>query len=275
MTWSDTHAPIRPRAPGFVFGDDIPRFWLLGSPTATHLLNGINLLFPLGERFFVRSVRHYQDRIDDPQLRADIRGFMAQEVRHGLEHERYFERLRAQGYDIDRFLEIYAAIAFGIVERVSPAALNLAITAALEHFTAALAERAFTTDFFDHAHPVMAELLRWHAAEEIEHKSVAFDVLASVAPGWPLRAAGIAVGAGMLAAFWIAAVQMLLAQDRRAGRLVREPELPPQDPDEALPRVLGRALVAYLRPGFHPREHADRALADAFFARWSRRAQAA
>lgn len=277
-----THAPkgpsskIKVRAPDFEFGPDVPRYWLFGSPRATHLVNGLNLLFPLGERFFVRSVRHYQGRIDDPQLRADIRGFMAQEVRHGLEHEHFFDRLRAQGYEIDRFLERYDAIAFGRIERLSPPALRLAVTAALEHFTAVLAERALTENVLDHAHPVMAELLRWHAAEEIEHKAVAFDVLAHVAPSWLLRAAGITMGGAMLTSFWIAAIHMLMEQDRAAGRLVPEPDVAVlRERRGKLPGVLARAMLGYLRPGFHPNDHADRALAERFFVGWSRAAKAA
>jgi predicted metal-dependent hydrolase len=281
-TVESTHAPkgpttkIKVRAPAFEFGPDVPRYWLFGSPRATHMVNGLNLLFPLGERFFVRSVRHYQGRIDDPQLRADIRGFMAQEVRHGLEHEHFFDRLRAQGYEIDAFLQRYDEIAFGQIERRLPPQLRLAVTAALEHFTAVLAERALTDQLLDHAHPEMAELLRWHAAEEIEHKAVAFDVLSHVAPSWLLRAAGITMGGAMLTSFWLSAIRMLMEQDRAAGRLVPEPDFAAlREHRGELPGVLGRAMIGYLRPGFHPNDHADRALADRFFAAWERSAKTA
>ncbi|MFI5299648.1 MAG: metal-dependent hydrolase [Polyangiales bacterium] len=275
-TSKSVRTSIKVRAPEFEFGPDVPRYWLFGSPRATHLVNGLNLLFPLGERFFVRSVRHYQARIDDPQLRADIRGFMAQEVRHGLEHEHFFDRLRAQGYEIDAFLKRYEEIAFGQIERLSPPALRLAVTAALEHYTAVLAERALTENVLDHAHPEMAELLRWHAAEEIEHKAVAFDVLATVAPSWLLRAAGITLGGAMLGTFWIAAIRMLVEQDRAAGRLVPEPDFQQlRERRGELPGVLSRAMLRYLKPGFHPNDHADRALAAKFFAGWSRSVKAA
>ena len=79
---------------GFAFEDaDVPRWWLHDNAVAKHLSNGISLLFPAGERFFIRSVKHYLDRIEDPELKARVRGFFGQEGRHGHEHQRAFRIL--------------------------------------------------------------------------------------------------------------------------------------------------------------------------------------
>src|SRR6478609_3457447 len=85
----------------------VPRAWMAGNPTATAISNGVNMLFPHGERFFVRSVKHFLDRIDDPVLRADIKGFFGQEGRHAHAHDEFNEILRQQGLEIDRFLTSY------------------------------------------------------------------------------------------------------------------------------------------------------------------------
>ena len=53
----------------------IPRHWWGGDPFKSHFLNALSSTFPFGEAFFVRSVRYYADRIDDPALVADIRAF--------------------------------------------------------------------------------------------------------------------------------------------------------------------------------------------------------
>ena len=50
----------------------------------------------------------------------------------------------------------------------------------MEPITAVLAENALSEDTLDAVHPHMRELLRWHASEEIEHKAVAFDILAAL-----------------------------------------------------------------------------------------------
>src|SRR5438067_763887 len=101
--------PITPRKPTFGFAD-LPRHWFAGLAIPTHMVNGVNLLFPAGERFFVRAVYHYLDRIADPDLRAAIRGFGGQEGRHAKAHEEYFATLRVQGYEIDGFLRRYVAL---------------------------------------------------------------------------------------------------------------------------------------------------------------------
>src|SRR5580765_8138654 len=88
----------------------IPRAWLGGSQVATAISNGVNLLFPHGERFFVRSVKHFLPQIDDPELRAQIKGFFGQEGRHASAHDDFNDVLRAQGYEIDRFLGSYKRI---------------------------------------------------------------------------------------------------------------------------------------------------------------------
>jgi len=65
---------------------DVPRHWLAGNPAATAISNAVNLLFPHGERFFVRSVHHYLDQITDPTLRAQVMAFFKQEGHHARHH---------------------------------------------------------------------------------------------------------------------------------------------------------------------------------------------
>ena len=243
----------------------------------THIANGVNLLFPHGERFFVRSVRHYLDRIDDETLRAEVRAFFGQEGRHAHAHEEYFDALRAQGYDIDPFLRTYQKI-FDWLERIHPPAFRLAVTVALEHYTAILAEGAFVERAFEqNVHPTMARLLRWHAAEEIEHKAVAFDVLARIAPGYPLRMTGMALATLGLGIFWIAATGTLLAQDMRAGRALRSHDVRVM---QARERSIGRdvflrGLKEYARPDFHPHDRDNSDLATAFLSTLERDAPVA
>jgi predicted metal-dependent hydrolase len=180
----------------------VPRRWLAGSAAATAVSNGVNLLFPHGERFFVRSVKHYLDRIEDPELRAQIKGFFGQEGRHAREHDRWSAILRQQGFEIDRFLASYEAITRWIEARTPPA-LRLAVTAACEHFTAILAEGALRGPVLDAAAPEMRALLAWHAAEEIEHKAVAYDVLQQIDPSYRLRVLGLAMATVLLGGFWL------------------------------------------------------------------------
>lgn len=259
------------RKPRFSFAD-VPRHWLAQSAVHTHLANGLNLLFPLGERFFIRSVRKHLDAVkDDPALAERVRAFIAQEVRHGMEHERFFEALEAQGYDVREFLAWYEHAAFevlaGIGNRIHPE-FDLAVTVALEHFTAMFAERALTEDILAQiAHPAMRDLLLWHACEEIEHKSVAFDVLAKVSPGYALRMGGLAMATFGLVYFWIRGTSMLLRQEKGLSwRAVIGELVATRDKNALTNGEMLRSFRDYLRRDFHPSQHANEPLAEAWLA---------
>lgn len=60
---------------GLDFGldGDIPRYWLDGHPFKTRFVDALSMTFPIGEPFFISSVRRYRDQITDPeQLAADV-----------------------------------------------------------------------------------------------------------------------------------------------------------------------------------------------------------
>jgi predicted metal-dependent hydrolase len=243
----------------------VPKRWVGGSAVATAISNGINLLFPHGERFFVRSVNAFFDRITDPELRAQVKAFYKQEGHHASAHDDFNDVLRAQGYEIDRFLAFYHTVGRWIEDHL-PAKLNLAGTAAAEHFTAILADGAFTKGVLDTLDPRMQRLLGWHAAEEIEHKSVAFDVLRAVSPSYVLRMGGLAYAAIMLGGLWFTATTILLRQDgigwRAALRELREI----RDRDPVVRRVFVAGIRQYMRRDFHPSDNANEHVAAAWFA---------
>ena len=258
--------PIVPRDFDVDF-KQVPRHWMSGSPTATAVANGVNLLFPHGERFFVRSVKRFLDRIDDPVLRAQIKGFFGQEGRHAHAHDRFNQILRAQGVEIDRFLDGYKRLSSWL-EAHTPPRLNLAVTAAAEHFTAILAEGAFSHGVLDNAAPEMRELLAWHAAEELEHKSVAFDVLQTIDPSYALRMAGLAYATVTLGGFWLWGALALMRQEKLGVRHVRREIGRVPSGDRVVRRVFLRGIRQYIARDFHPsRNPTDRIAGDWMAAR--------
>ena len=263
--------PLRARAPASRPDAAIPKYWFFGNVFATHVANGVNLLFPAGERFFVRSVRHYEKDIKDPALRARVRGFYAQEGAHAREHDRYNAILEEQGFDLSRFMTFYETVAFRIIERFAPPKLRLAATAAAEHYTAIMAENALKLRFFDFADPKMRALLAWHAAEEIEHRDVAFDVLEEIGGGYAVRIAGLAVATAMLGSFWTAGAMTLLAQDPEAtlGRIGRDwlamRKRKAKSFADRQP-VFTTGIKSYLKRDFHPSQSDIDHLAEEYLA---------
>ncbi|HVV36644.1 MAG TPA: metal-dependent hydrolase [Acidimicrobiales bacterium] len=155
---------------------------------ASHIAVALSSVFPDGEDFFVRSVRHYRDEITDPELKRQVAGFIGQESIHGREHRVLNERFAELGYPT-KVVERLTKKGLELRTRFAPASVNLATTAALEHFTATLAELILSDPearglFGDET---VKNLFLWHALEESEHKAVAFDVYKQVAGGERMR----------------------------------------------------------------------------------------
>src|SRR3984885_6499535 len=116
-----------------------------GDLISGHVIASLSSVFPDGEDYFVRSVRHYRDQIDDPALKRQVAGFIGQEAVHGREHRVFNDRLAELGYPTKQY-EKFTRMGLRFRERILPPISNLAATAALEHFTATLAELVLTSE---------------------------------------------------------------------------------------------------------------------------------
>ena len=172
----------------FKFDESIPRHWNGGSESGTAFFDSQSLLFPAGERFFVRSVVALLPKIRDPELLRKARAFCGQEGMHTREHVHYNRRLQALGYPAAR-LERWVANFLRLVWWTTLPRWRLAITCAIEHFTAIGAARALGSQGLDAAEPRMRAFWRWHAAEELEHKSIPFDIYQAVGGNYVERIA--------------------------------------------------------------------------------------
>jgi len=173
---------ITPRDRRFGRGEATPRWWHGGDPYATAFYNSLSLTFPKGEAFFVESVRAFREGTS-PRLAEDIRNFVTQEAMHSREHVAFNNRAADSGYDIK---ELEAVVQQRIdLAHAKPKIVQLAATMALEHFTAILAHELLANPaHLNGADEATAELWRWHASEEIEHKGVAFDTWMHATQGW-------------------------------------------------------------------------------------------
>lgn len=255
---------ITPRDRRFGRDEATPRWWHGGNPYASALYNALSATFPEGEAFFVESVRAHRHGVE-PRLAGEIKAFTTQEVIHSREHLAFNRRAADAGYDLSK-LEARVHERLELTKSRPPIA-SLAATMALEHFTAILAHELLADPrHLAGADPATAELWRWHAAEEIEHKGVAYDTWLHATQHWPRRKR------------WTvkAKVMMLVTRnfivDRTAGAL----ELLRQDGITGPRAVAGLLWYAWIAPGmfrkvfaawasffmprFHPWNEDDRAL---------------
>jgi predicted metal-dependent hydrolase len=245
--------------------EELPKHYVSDDLVMSHVVTVLSSLFPEGEDFFVRSVRKYRDQISDPALKSQVAGFIGQEAMHGREHRGFNERLARLGYPtrrIDRMTGFWLKVG----ERVLPKPVQLAITAALEHYTATLAEVLLTEprarEMIDT--PEVQSMFLWHALEESEHKAVAFDVYQTVSGSHLIRTTVMnAVTIGFLFAVVLeTAISMLGDKDarrnpRRVLRSLRKLRRSPW-----LTRSVQRRIRDYNRRDFHPDDHDNAALTE-------------
>lgn len=253
-----------------------PHPWLPDDPFVAHFINVLHLLLPEGELWFCRLYNQALPDVKNEALRADIKGFIRQEAIHSRSHQSVLDRYFSDA-DIDTgpytrqvrwlFTELLGDHPLGIHSRwqwVNRAWLTfrLGIIAAIEHFTCVIGRWILECRGLDAAGAdlVMMDLLRWHGAEEVEHRNVAHDLFVQRGGGYLYRVALMLLVGPMLLLLWFLGTRFFLLQEkstqqrfsflREWRRAARQDRLPTQ-------AFLFWSVWRYLRPGYHPRDEAD------------------
>ena len=157
----------------------IPRHWCGGDAFRTALFNALSMSFPAGEQIFIDSVKKaLADLPADKReaLAAEAQGFIGQEATHRRIHERFNAQLAAQGLK-NHWERRILARRQRLMEPVTDARGWAGVTAATEHWTAIFAQHLLAgPGLLQGAEPRLAALWQWHSAEELEHRSTAFDL---------------------------------------------------------------------------------------------------
>jgi uncharacterized protein len=259
---------------------DLPTHWVPGQPFVTHTINVLHLLLPAGERWFIDVFTQALPLIKDDKLREEVHGFIGQEAIHARSHQGVLDHWKAKGIDTDPYvqqIEWMFAKALGDRDLLSKRREEwlierLSIIAAIEHITAMLGNWALNSPALDAAgaDPTMMDLLRWHGAEEVEHRAVAFDLFTHLDGRYLRRVRGMIVTAPIMVWLWARGVAFLMRTDpklddrskarwRHYFRASRRHLLPP-----AHRLVLG--TLNYARPSYHPSQEFSTGQAVAYLA---------
>ncbi|KZS61443.1 metal-dependent hydrolase [Mycobacterium ostraviense] len=245
----------------------LPFHYVPNEPLATHFMNVLHLLLPAGEEFFVKVFKKTLPLIKDDQLRRDVQGFIGQEAMHSQAHSGVLAHFDARGVDVTAFTDQISWLFEKLLADKPRKSIRkqhnwlleqVSFISAIEHYTAVLGEWILNSPQLDAvgADPVMLDMLRWHGAEEVEHKAVAFDTMKHLRAGyWRQVRAQLAV-TPVLLLLWIRGVRFMYSVD---------PYLPPGVKprwrdylDSARrgllpgPWRLLRVVGHYYRSGFHP-----------------------
>ncbi|MFV5584603.1 metal-dependent hydrolase [Acinetobacter oleivorans] len=155
-------------------------FYYEENPVVTSLFVVLSAMFPPGEMFFIESIRNVRNQIKDEKLLEDIRAFIAQEAFHSREHKTLNNHLIHSNYPEVIEIETKTKIRLDKLRKLSTVE-QVAATVVMEHYTATLARLLLTDQLIKRKTTQESRnLWEWHALEELEHKSVAFDVLNAI-----------------------------------------------------------------------------------------------
>ncbi len=216
------------------------------------MMDTFTLVIPDNERYYIRTLRSEVRALTDDAMQQQVQAFFRQEALHGNAHCAYWDNLRDQGIDVDRFTGVVHTILYKALEPVLPHRIHIANVAAIEHVNAYLAHIFLEGDMLAGAEPTLRRLFEWHFAEEIEHKSVAFDVLQRTYPGYFTRVISAMFVFALFHALLLGGTAHLLLQRRCLLRRRTFADL--------LGFWFGKGVLAeslrfmgrYLRPSFHP-----------------------
>jgi predicted metal-dependent hydrolase len=262
---SPANLVIQPRNVVFARGRPTARWWNGGNAVATAFYNSLSLTFPKGEAFFIDSVRHFRNQVP-PALQVQIDDFIRQEAAHSREHSHFNRQAEDAGYDLAPMeTELDARLA---ELKGNPPVVNLALTVALEHFTAIIAHVCLKHgSHFKGASADAAKLWKWHAIEEIEHKGVAFDTFLaatqhlSTYKRWKFRSLTMLHISYTFLKARLRAMRQFFQQDGIDGPMTWLRTFSYLLVYPGILRQVFPMWLSYFKPHFHPWQHDDRALA--------------
>lgn len=132
----------------------------------TRILNSFSLLLPVGERYFIESIRAYRDDVSD-EMKEQINLFIRQEAQHGKEHRKLNSYLNIDQEKVDK-----EALAL-LQKHGKDKAHALLTTVTLERLTGLMGIILPKTK--SHLFPKRSEIAHmWivHGKEELEHVPV-------------------------------------------------------------------------------------------------------
>lgn len=238
--------------------------WHEAGMHVAQFFNTMSLFFPVGERFFIDSVRAFRDQVTDPELKKAVTAFIGQEAMHGREHEELNELLQNAGVPAVA-QEKFVLMLLKNLQKFTPKKFQLATTVALEHLTAILADSLLRNpQTLGDSDPRFVALWNWHALEETEHKAVAFDVYTKVMgktlPAYLLRTSSLVIATTIFLAILY---PYYFENVRRKGGLFNlKGWVTSFRYQWGNPGTLRQAMgdwFDWFKPGFHPWDHDNRA----------------
>jgi uncharacterized protein len=187
-------AAITVRKVSFDFPDELDDVFPGDDLRDEAYLVAFSLTMPTLEPYLIRSFREASSQVTDPELAADVKAFIGQEAHHHRNHQRVNEIVlgRLDPAVADELRAIVARLDddYRRYTTTKSTRFNVAYAEGFEAMTCSMAitmvERAAGGDG-PTRFGAWQQLWAWHAAEEIEHRTVAFGLYEHLSGSYPYR----------------------------------------------------------------------------------------
>lgn len=220
---------IKPRKVKFEW-QDTQVDWVPNQPFVSYFINEINMILPAGEFWFCRLYNKVLPQISDEKLKQDVQAFIRQEAMHAQAHNSANkEYLSQRNIGIQRNLDVMDFL-FGKLLADQPLGFTvpkllnhqwdlfrLGIVATVEHMTCVLGKYALYNTEWEKlgADASMLDLVKWHGAEEIEHRTVAFDLYRHLGGSYIARYYQSVIVIAAVLGLWVDGAAQIMQQDPR------------------------------------------------------------
>jgi hypothetical protein len=241
----------------FAYPEGLKAWWNPARPEFSHIVNAASLAMPYLEPYLIETMRQARAKITDPKLLADVDQYIGQESTHFRQHQQFNRRLADLGYKSVPAMEARLKADYEHFGKNRSFAFNVAYAEGFEAMALTighmlLEEREF---LFGNAEPAVSSLILWHFVEEIEHKTVTYDVFKALDGRYAWRIYGLLYATIHIMGRTRQGYGAMLHEDGRWYSLRSRLAL-----YGVLLRVFSRLLprmLRILRPGYDPREVPD------------------
>ena len=237
----------------FEFPDEIDPVFIDDDHQQSFAFIAGSMLLAHLEPYLVRSMRAAEKHVTDPKVLAGLKGFAAQEGHHYRMHMKFNAAVRRAGFSGLNALEKELADDYERFTKTKSLRFNLAYAEGFEALTMNAVKHMMEPNGFGEDLPVFMQMIEWHFVEELEHRTVAFDVYDHVCGGYFYR---LVVGTWAQWHFtrWIRrATAYMLKVSPPPGRKVKKMAEPPLIPRTSVRTLLPGLLRIYL-PGYTPHD---------------------
>lgn len=245
----------------FEYSEDFDPHWHPLLPELACVANSVSMMMPHAEPYVAKSVRATTDHLD-PDLAIEVRSFVAEELQHHAQHRRFNDVILRDQPSLRR-LDRLMSWTFARLSARS-VAFNAGFAAGFETIAYAVARwvEARLGDLFDGADDEAATLFLWHLAEEVGHKTIAFDAFHQVSGKRRTYVAAMTTAMVLLGFFAAVGTVQMLWHQRRILRPIAHWRMLRWTLSflfELLPAMVVSAL-----PGHHPSNLVD----PSFYGQW-------